>query len=248
MDQSTSNPFSFVDRTLNLLIVEDDTLGRELLLDMLSPVSCYKLYTATTNGKALELLRSGVRFHGCITDLGIDDVENDEFYLLRQYARHSSIIVLTGSPSPQKGATCIQLGARAVFEKGMTFSNKLFFKTLNYMVLINIVNHRYNEKAFDTLNSATRALFETEPASVTEWADQLRITDRQLRNLWHTGSGFGAKHVLYLFQCFSQAFEYYENMLFESDDELYRPSNRINKKRLAAYYQNQHEILSFMLS
>jgi hypothetical protein len=46
----------------------------------------------------------------------MNDIENDEFYILRQYAYHCPIIVLTGSSSPIKG-NMIQLGARAVLER-----------------------------------------------------------------------------------------------------------------------------------
>ena len=232
---------------LNILIVEDDPLSRTLLCELLEPASCYAVHTATTNGKALELLRSGKRFHACIIDLGINDVEDDEFYLLRHYARHSSIIVLTGSPSPQKGAACIQLGARAVFEKGTTFNGRLFFQHLNRMVLINVVNHRFNEWSGDTLNLATRTLFETNPRSVTDWAESMRITDRQLRNLWHSGLGFGAKHVLFLYNCLKNAFNYYENVLFENHRGERRSTPVTNQRHLAVYFQKNYELLTFLL-
>ncbi|MBN1306811.1 MAG: response regulator [Chitinispirillaceae bacterium] len=245
--QSAPRPFHFIDRMLTVLIVEDDPLGRDLLTGMLEPAACYAVHAAATNSKALELLRSGKRFHACIIDLGINDVDDDEYYLLRHYGRHSSIIVLTGSPSPRKGATCIQLGARAVFEKGASFDSRFFFQTLNRLVLVNVVNHRFNEGAGDTLNIATQTLFETSPGSVTQWAERLRITDRQLRNLWHTGSGFGAKQVLFLYHCLKNAFVHYETLLFGSSEECLA-SGRFSPPRLEAYFQEHQELLTFMLS
>ncbi|MBN1575676.1 MAG: response regulator [Chitinispirillaceae bacterium] len=245
--QSATRPFYFIDRMLNILIVEDDPLSRDLLTEVLRPAACYAVHVAAANSKALELLRSGMRFHACIIDLGINDVENDEYYLLRHYGRHTSIIVLTGSPSPQKGASCIQLGARSVFEKGTAFNSRLFFQTLNRMVLINVVNYRFNEWSGDTLNLATDTLFTTSPDSVTQWAEKMRITDRQLRNLWHTGSGFGAKHVLFLFHCLKNAFAYYETLLFGNGAER-TAAGRFSHLRLEAYFQEHHELLTFILS
>ncbi len=245
----TGGHFDFLDRTLNLLIVEDDPLSSKLLGEIFEPVSCYAVYFASTNARALELLKSGKRFHVCIVDLGITDMEGDEFYLLRHYGRHSSIVVLTGSPSPQKGAACIQLGARAVFEKGKEFNAGLFLRAVNKMALVNIVNHRFNEWSSDTINIATRILFEKHPASVTEWADNLRISDRQLRNLWHSNLGFGAKHVLFLFNCFSKAFEYYENIVFGNCTRRNIPAQyTTNNKQLAAYFRKHYEILTFLLT
>lgn len=175
------------------------------------------------------------------------DVENDEFYLLRHYANHCSIIVLTGSSSPRKGATCIQLGARAVIDKGALFNNRVFFTTLCSATITNIVNHRYNGNAGDTLNLATKILFEKKPESVTAWADLMRITDRQLRNLWHAGSGFGAKQVLFLYQLFYSASRYYDAMLF-GDSKEQECAERLVVPRLASYFNAHKEIITFLLT
>jgi len=247
MEKSRHSPFHFIDRTLNVLIVDDDAASRDLIAIMLEPVSCYKVHTADSNGKALSALQSGVRFHVCIVDLGLPDVENDEFYLIRNYACHSSIIVLTGSPSPRKGALCIQLGARAVFDKGIAFVSLLFFRTLNRLALINLVNCRYTEWSVDTLNLATRLLFDKSPASVTQWAEYLSISDRQLRNLWHTGSGFGAKQVLFLHNCFSGAFAYYESILFKTE-ERQRTTKGAAPAGMASYFRKHSDLLNFLIS
>lgn len=239
------NPFSFIDNMLNLLIVDDTPPERNILTHVLARATCYSLHFAGSNGKALEYLRSGKRFHACIVDLGMTDVENDEFYLLKQYGNHSSIIVLTGSNSPQKGARCITLGARAVFDKGTPFNVHNLFVTLNRVVLINIVNHRYNEWSSDSVNQATRLLFENAPESVTEWAEAMRITDRQLRNIWHTGSGFGAKHILFLYHCFNSAFDYYTSALFENE---YSSESHFFRQRFVSYFTTHRELLTFILS
>lgn len=247
MKPAGGNPFSFLDGTLNLLVVDRDSRSRDMITRLVEPVSCYTVHTAGSSGEGLELLRSGKRFHGCTLELGMADVEQDEFYLLRQYGFHCSMIVVTGSTSPHKGAECIRLGARAVFEKGAGFSDTVFLHTLERMILINIVNHRYNEWVGDTLNTATRVLFERKPASVTGWADLLRISDRQLRNLWHTSCGFSAKHVLFLFHCFDHAFAYYTAMRSRSVQER-AEAEKFFKKRFLSYFENQHEILTFLLS
>ena len=210
-------------------------------------MSLYALHSATSNSQGLTFLRSGTRFHVCILDLGINDIENDEFYILRQYARHCSIIVLTGSRSPNKGATCIQLGARAVLEKGASFRGETLFDIINRCALLNIVNHRYNENGGDTLSYATKVLLEKKPQSVTEWADYMRITDRQLRNLWHTCSGFSAKHVLFLYGLLSHAFEYYSIQLFGTPEARKSMESGIDQK-YSSYFQKNKEVISFLLS
>jgi len=240
------NPYAFLNGSLSLLLVEDDPEQLSFLRTLAGSFPCYRISTATDNSSAIDLLRSGRRIHTCITDLGMTDIGDDEFYLLRQYARHCSMVVLTGASSPHKGATCIQLGARAVFDKGSTFHPAEFMRTINELTLISIVNHRYSESTGDTFNLATKILLKTNPRSVTEWADNLRITDRQLRNLWHTGSGFGAKHLLFLYQCCKSAFRYFESKLFpaQNDTQFIPPST---PKHMAEYFQNHQELSGYLL-
>jgi CheY-like chemotaxis protein len=240
-------PYSFLNDLLNILIVDDDADDRQSLLDLLRPASCFTIHTATSTGEALTLLRGGRRFHCCITELGLDDVESDEFYIVRHYAQHSSVIIRTGAASAHKGATCAYLGARGVLDKESPFDRRVFFDMLTGNLLINIVNHRYSEHSNDTLNMATRTLLETAPKSVTEWADRMRITDRQLRNLWQTGSGFGVKHILFLFECFSRAFAFYKAELFGTQEDIKHAKQHF-LQRHDAYFNTHRELLTFILS
>lgn len=242
-----NHPFWFLDSLINILIVDDNLLSQQLLTELLSPVTCFSLYHASSNSSALTQLRSGKRFHTCIIDLGIDDVENDEFYLLRHYANHCSMLVLTGSSSPRKGATCIQLGARAVVDKGALFNNRVFFTTLCSATITSIVNHRYHDYAGDTLNLATKILFEKNPETVTAWADLMRITDRQMRNLWHAGSGFGAKQVLFLYQLLHNTSTYYDAMLF-GDRKEQESAEHLATPRFTSYFNTHKEIITFLLT
>ena len=241
------NPFAFLDGMFSLLLVDSDPDQLAFLRDLAGRFPCYSVHTASDNSSAIDRLRSGKRVHTCITDLGITDLGGDEFYLLRQYARHCSMIVLTGATSPRKGAACMEFGARTVFDKGASFRPAEFMRAVNELTLISIVNHRYAESSGDTFNLATKILLKTNPRSVTEWADNLRITDRQLRNLWHTGSGFGAKHMLFLYQCCKSALRYFESQLFipETESRFAPPSS---PRHMATYFGNHRDLLTFLLS
>ena len=243
----SASPFFFLDDLLNLLIIDPDDEARSRLATLLAPARCFNIEQATSTGEALEKIRNGKRFHCCITELGMNDVDNDEFFIPRHYAHHSSIMILTASPSPVKGATCAWLGVWDVFEKGPQFNERAFFSALTNMLMINIVNHRYSRYSNDTLNMATKTLLDSAPQSVTEWSDTMRITDRQLRNLWHTGSGFGAKHILFLFHCFKRAFTYYEIMEFGTSHEK-QEAGRLFSQRHHTYFSTHRELLTFILS
>ncbi|HLV31840.1 MAG TPA: response regulator [Chitinispirillaceae bacterium] len=247
MKSNILRPYDYIDNTINIMIIEDESFQAELITEILEPVQLFSLYTVTTNKEAVSLFRSGKRFHVCILDLGISDIDNDEFYILRNYTNHCSVIVRTGSDSPKKGATCIQLGAKTVIEKGTMFDTCKFYQIVSRNALLNIVNFRYNESSGDTLNLATKVLFEKNPDTVTQWADYMRITDRQLRNLWRTGSGFGAKQVLSLYHLFKDAFNYYKIDMFGDLDEHNELKN-FSDKSSRSYFENNREILTFLFS
>jgi CheY-like chemotaxis protein len=248
MGQSSVLPFENLDHKINVLIVDDDEQYLNLLDEVIAQISIYKVHKAKSGAEALTRLRSGVRFHSCILDLGIMDIEHDEFYFLRQYANHCSIIVVTGSQSPSRGATCIQLGARAVVEKGVQFDHQKFIEQMNYFSLVNVVNHRFTDNGGDTLSYATKILIDKSPQTVTEWADYMRITDRQLRNLWHEGCGFGAKHILFLYHFLSSAFQYHMVTVFGTQDEKKMVGQSALTKKLNAFYETHSDIINFILS
>lgn len=238
--------FNFLNGSINILIVDDDELALDYIKDLLSPIKLYSLHIGHNGANALKCLRSGIRFHVCILDLGIYDVEHDEYYILKQYANHCSVLVLTGSKSPEKGAQSILYGAKAVFEKGINLDPLKLTQTINRYALLNLVHSRYDERGGDTLSLSVKILFEKNPSSVTEWADYLRITDRQLRNLWHQGAGFGAKHVLFLHNLFSAAFNHYMCEIFPNN--CTNKTDQLEYDKLFLYYQRYKEIINFLLT
>jgi len=213
-----TEPYSFLNGRLNLLLLEDDPGYQDLILEFLEPVKIFALRKASTTSSAIQLINENRKFHLCILDLGISDYAGDEFFILRNYAECFPCIVLTGSQSPGKGAACIQLGAKTVMEKGSAFKFELFFASICEHTIRGILSQKAAKKGSDTLNASIDTLLQRKPSTVTQWADYQFITDRQMRNLWHNETGFGAKHILELHLLLSNAFKYYRCILFGEKD------------------------------
>lgn len=245
----TGDFFLFLDGVLNILIIDPDRLVHKSMYDaFFSGIPCCNVFYAYTLSDALtHHLESGKRYHVCITELGMGDSEHDEFYVLRHYGMHCSVAVVTNDTSPAKGAHCIELGARGVFDKGAGFNWPAFYGHFCSMLLINIINHRFDSRSADSVTNATKVLFAKNPATVTEWANEMRITDRQLRNLWHSGSGFGAKQMHFLYECFKNALLYYGQVLFPDEENL-DTKELFCKKRLPTYFKAHREVLLYILS
>ena len=205
----TLNCFSFLDKTINILIADDEPIILDMLSDVFGEKGLYTIFVANNAKKALATITSEARIHVCILDLGLRDVNNDEFYLLKTFAPFISFLVHTGTSEPIKGFRCKELGAKFLIDKGNTmnlYAGK-FLALVNNFCLQNIINPSYYEKAGGTLNYATEILFSASPTSVTEWAMKAAITDRELRHLWKIKVGITARHALALYTLFSMAFK-----------------------------------------
>jgi len=238
-------PFGYLDKLLNLLIIEDDPHFSCFLQELFEPVTLFNVHSASKSSEALDFIKNGKRVHICILDLGISDVANDEFYILRICANICPVLVLTGSRSPSKGAVCIQLGAKAVMEKGAGFSAEKLFDEVIHHNMVNIICKNYNNSAADTVKLAVQILFEKKPLTVTQWAEFMRITDRQLRNLWNIGSPQGAKFILEIFHQYSDAFRYFKSVLFsQKSDYCYGSSEKKSSMYLESHIENLIDHLS----
>ncbi|MDG5813551.1 response regulator [Chitinispirillales bacterium ANBcel5] len=240
------NLFHLLKETVQVLIVEDNSSSFELVENVLGTTSIYRIEWAKTASAAARRLGAKQKFHICLLDLGMSDVDGDEFFLIRRYSAEFPILVFTASDSPGKGADSVLLGAKAVIEKKTPFDTFQFLKTINYWSLISLINNEYGVKRGTTLEFATKVLLEKKPCSVTQWADQMRITDRQLRNLWATAPGFGAKSVLNLFHLYSNIFQAVEEQFIGNDLTL--GENKALLQKAFEFFAAHPDQLSSMLA
>lgn len=211
-------PFYYLDKLVNVVFVDDDANILSLLNEIFQPICVFKTYMAENAQEAEKLLVTPPRKHLCILDLGIADLKNDEFYLLKRFSNRVSFIIFTGRSSPAKGFDAHAFGARAVMEKSSDFDAVKFFKKVTYFSLLNIINPRYNSAMNDSLSISTELLFEKSPHFVSEWAQLMGLTDRTLRHIWTKNLGANAKIILSIYQMFETAFDYFQKIIRDSED------------------------------
>lgn len=238
-ENQSRHPFHFINGSINLLFLDDQPLILDLLETIFEPIRLYSLHKAATSKEALQLLCSDTRFHGCVMDLGVKDIDNDEFMILKRFGSKTSFVVLTGSQFPSKGFDAYRLGAKAVVEKTGHLEQSALLKTVNRYTLENIINPHFHEQSDDTTSISTKILFQSSPDTVTSWAQKLGISDRQLRKIWKSCLGFSAKTSLFTFNLFQQAFLFYENMLDQNTEEPspdFLPISQDQYRRMEEYF------------
>lgn len=133
------NMTPMLNKSIKLLIIDDCKEILEIYQEYFSIYPVYDVFCASTAAEALSLLVSDIRFHICITELGISDLYNDEFYLLKSYARKVSCIVVTKNASPEKKAIAFFYGVKKYFLKPVMFTNSHFMSVVNTLFLNHIL-------------------------------------------------------------------------------------------------------------
>lgn len=228
-------PFYYLDKLVNVLFLDDDPEILSLLSDIFKPICPYSINSVATAQQAEKILSLPPRTHLCVLDLGITDIKNDDFFLLKQFGSRVSFIIFTGRPSPSKGFEANTLGAKAVIEKTGEFDNINFLKIVNHFSLLNIINPKHSSIINDSLSVSTDLLFEKSPHFVSQWAQLMGMTDRSLRHIWTKNLGANAKIILSTYQMFETAFNYFEK--FEQDSENYK----IKKNLQSSTYRRLEE-------
>ncbi len=241
MSNKERPPYYFLDRSINVLLVDDDESMLKYLAELIGAFPMYQIECAGSAHKALSVWEPPKRFHACITDLGIDDMKGDEFYLLRHFGRQTAFLVLTGTPSPIKGFTAGKLGARALIEKSCVIDQLALMKALNFHALLNVINPMFLRRDDNTLSLSTDLLFSKSPVQVTEWALELGISDRELRHIWKQHLGANAKIILFIYQVYRRALAYYEGRFMDALSGLHLHSeaaieDRSDYTRMEEYF------------
>ena len=210
----TLKPYYYLDGVINVLLVDSNPAVLKSLFEILKPLRLYSVDTASSAHEAERKLRTPRRTHIVVMDLGLNDIKNDEFYLLKKYSNRISFVIFSGCHSSARGFAAGQFGAKVFFEKTTNFDNANFISSINKIALFTVINPRYKFES-DTLSRSTDILFNKSPKFVSQWAQLLGLTDRALRLIWTKNLGANAKIIISTYHIFKTAFDYYSDIINE---------------------------------
>jgi CheY-like chemotaxis protein len=203
--------FSFLERSVKILVVDDEAALAALFLEHLNAYPLYDASTAFTAKSADAMLSSSNGFHVCLLDLGMSDINGDEYYLIKKHAPQTSFIIITARDSLDKGFKAGHCGAFTAIKKPVDFYQMDIFNIINEAFSKSIVTSPKKYRCKPIVSTAAEVLTLSKPDSVREWADCAGVDERYLRRAWEGCFGYLPKHILWFNKVFYFATLYYNN-------------------------------------
>jgi DNA-binding NarL/FixJ family response regulator len=211
-------PFSFLEKTVNVLVVDDLPVFTSMIEEYLNPFKIYSVQTASSTREALDVLKtSKTRFHVCLFDLGLFDVERNEFFLLDKYGKKMPFVIMSAQEDTEKSFEAKKRGAKAYVRKGDDFVRNVTLQC-NRQALRSIVCPVSIDNPMSPIFRFLETLISKKPYFITDWAREANITDRHLRSEWEEHVGFSPKYSLCLYHLFSCIFEQIEAFCKNDED------------------------------
>ena len=79
----TNNDLSFVERSIKVLVVNDEWSLAKTHADNLGTYPLYDVACVSNAKSADVILSSAKRYHVCLLDLELKDIDSDEYYLVK---------------------------------------------------------------------------------------------------------------------------------------------------------------------
>ncbi|MBD3243573.1 MAG: response regulator [Chitinivibrionales bacterium] len=207
-----ADPYVHLRGSFRVLLVDRDERTLAKHQDIIEEIPLIEAHTARSAAEATRMLYDGRRWHAVVTDLGIDDINGDEYALMRRFGDEIPFVVCSSQASLEKGLECARFGARLIVQKhGAVADRRRLKERVAYCVQLSIINPAFRPGSTDSLSRATDALFTKCPQSVSEWSSMTHVTERELRYLWRKNSGAAVKEVLGMYHIVSSAFAYHLN-------------------------------------
>jgi|GEM_PF-1118601 len=232
------NCFDPLQKTVSLLVVDNDPEQLEWYSDNLSAHPLISVRPTSTASQAECAIRHSLPGL-CIFDFGMDDIEKDEFYLLKKHAHHLPIVIISGSGDIERAFSAAIFGAAGMIAKPPDLASRKFWRIIKDMFLNRTILPPMTATMNPQLRECCRVLRDELPENVSEWAHRAGITDAYLRRLWTDCYSRHPKHVLFMYRLYKNAFEYFTEIFLANQNEQEPRLSGIDKnasKQWMEYY------------
>jgi response regulator of citrate/malate metabolism len=207
--------FSFLERSIGVLIVDDEPAVAALHFEYLNSYKLYHVACAPSIKEAESMLLSSQRFHVCLLDLGLTDFDCDEYYLIKKYSPEVSFIVVSARNSLEKGFTAGACGALAVINKPVEFFKVDFIDRINDAFFRSLLVPEKLNRSKQIIRDAIETYISIKPVNVRQWAEKVGVEERYFRKVWAECFDYPPRYVTWLHRIYSRAFSFYKTLYCE---------------------------------
>jgi hypothetical protein len=224
---SDSDGFCFLNKTIAILLVDNAPGGMAQLNRELSVFEMFDVMAVQTALEAAEIL-STKRVHLCISELTVDDINNDPYFLPKTFSPITRFIAVSGKQSCSEGSRAACSGFVEVYDKpfkGQTMRSAIFRNAI-----INILAPSPLSSSSEAFFRSLSVLMDASPDKVEAWAHAIGIATCTLRELWDK-RGIAPKEAIFIWHLYKAAFSYYMEIDEQTLQACYRKSHGIEKIR-----------------
>lgn len=184
MDSLPHPPSAPAPGPIRILVVDDYVEVREYATAMLAEFPLYDVNAVSTAaGAACRIADKAAPVHVCLLDLGLADIQGDQFYLLRRYALRTAFIIVTGSGNAEDGYRARELGAVGLLLKPVSFISLPLHSLIAQAFLKAALGLLDTANLKPTLLAVSEVLLNRTPSTVQRWSEQCGVTHEYLRRL-----------------------------------------------------------------
>lgn len=249
LQQITKFPDDPLCKSVSILFIDDEEKQLRYYRDMVSGHALYSVKTAGNAAEAQKILNSSSRDkpHLCVMDLGIDDIGNDEFFLLKKYALRVPFIIVSGSMDMERAFEASRLDAAAMIAKPIQVLSEKFWSTLSTVFLNYSIYPILNSGSNSILKFCRDVLYNEEPESVSEWATLASISDTYIRKIWAECFTYPPKYMLFLYRMYKYSFRFHDaryvaDLMGTDFPEVSSEIVEQYKQMIKYYLQNKSEL------
>lgn len=236
-------------KSVSILFIDDEEKQLQYYRDMVNGHSLYSVKTAGNAAEAQKILKggSGEMPHLCVMDLGIDDIGNDEFFLLKKFASRVPFIIVSGSMDIERAFEASRLEAAAMIAKPIQVLSEKFWSTLSTVFLNYSIYPILNSGSNSVLKNCRDVLYNQEPETVSEWAAMASISDTYIRKLWAECFTYPPKYILFLYRMYKYSFRFHDatyiaDLMGTEPPEISLALIEQYKQMIKYYMQNKVEL------
>ena len=242
----STHPYYYLCNKIKILIVDD--YKETLLQPCYEFLKNYYLYHTDLSDNfyvAQSKLENG-NYHLCIMDLGLQDIMDDEYYLLKKFSSKIPIIV-TGIINAEKRSKAYKYGAVTIRPKPFYEDYRDLSHTVNETFLQLLVMPFGFQINDGLVKKWCQILREKKPKNIFSWAVLGGVSESYFRKRWEKSFSLQPDYFLYLYHLFLDAIMYCDKQyLNKNHKSTYSIEYRIDRQR--SYYRIHYLILNKILN